>query len=109
MSAHNVGCVFPISNGVRSPAAILSSMDGRSLCVSISGAFSRSARARLTIAESEDCFVAEPAKIGGSEEAASTVLFSSNGNARKAPKAAMTPECSRKRRRDNTVAPNGSE
>ena len=46
MSAHSVGCTLLISNDVKSPAFVSRNIDGRSLCVSMKGAFFNSALAR---------------------------------------------------------------
>src|SRR3954447_20881440 len=88
MSAHRVGWIFDKSNLVRSALAS-SSMEGRSLCVSMKGAWrkrvrARSRRAGETVGEGDAC----------------CRLRAARGRCR-SPIPAMSPARSRKRRRDN--------
>ena len=63
MSAHRVGCTLLMSKEVRSPALVSRNMEGKSLCVSMRGAFSSRALARSkslgsTTAELSDAIAA---------------------------------------------------
>src|ERR1700687_3293848 len=77
-----------MSNDVRSPALVSSNIDGRSLCVSMSGAFSRSALARSSNVGSGTGASSVAALTPASTELARTA------------EPAIRLVCSRKRRRD---------